>query len=147
MPQTTRMSALVAGSRVRAGLQRGGQLARPRWLTTPRPTHLSTLAAGSSVIDFSFTMVINSAVDNYCLTYQVKSIHYIFILHVALFEIAITLACKFSNAGQVVYCKRDYYITKLLNDSYRFISRSNMENLKTTPRVALRLRGYDDLTQ
>ncbi|KAF7058462.1 hypothetical protein CFC21_065520 [Triticum aestivum] len=34
-----------------------------------------------------------------------------------------------------------------LKDSYRFISRSNMESLKTTPRVVLRLRGYNDMTR
>ena len=40
------------------------------------------------------------------LTYQVKSIHYIFILYIAFFKRAITLACKFSNAGQIVHCKK-----------------------------------------
>ena len=57
------------------------------------------------------------------------------------------MVCKFSKTGQIVYCKREYYITEVLNNSYQFISRSNMENFKTTPRVALRLGGYDDMTQ
>ena len=61
-----------------AGSQQGGQLARPHRLTTPRPTHLSAPAAGSAVIDFSFTMVIiNSAVIITDLTHQVKFIQYI----------------------------------------------------------------------
>ena len=114
----------------------------------PRPAHLSAPATDSAVIDFSFTVVIiNSVVEISGLTYQVKSIQYIFILYIAFFKRAITLACKFFNAGQVVYYKRDYYISELLNDSYWFISRSNMENLKTTPRVVLRLRGYSDMTR
>ena len=41
-------------------------LARPRWLTTPRPAHLSAPTADSVMINFSFTvMIINSAVDNF----------------------------------------------------------------------------------
>ncbi|EMS52905.1 hypothetical protein TRIUR3_19176 [Triticum urartu] len=42
---------------------------------------------------------------------------------------------------------RASYITELLNDSYRFISRSKMENLKPTPRIVLRLEGYNDITR
>ncbi|XBI99007.1 hypothetical protein VPH35_019170 [Triticum aestivum] len=52
-----------------------------------------------------------------------------------------------TDMGQVAYCKRDYYITELLNNSYRFISRPNMESLKPTPRVILRLGGYNDMTR
>lgn len=36
-----------------------------------------------------------------------------------------------THQDKFFYCKRDYYITELLNDWCRFISRSNMENLKT----------------
>ena len=83
-PRTTRPSALATGSCVRASLQRGGQLARPHRFTTPRPVHPSARMADSSMIDVSFTVVIiNSAVDIFWLTYQVKSIHYIFILYIA----------------------------------------------------------------
>jgi hypothetical protein len=91
---------------------------RPRRFTMRKITCSSApvynAAAGSSVmadlpmIDFSFTMVIiNSAVDIFWLTYQVKSIHHIFILYVAFFkkEQLLWLA-SFSNAGQIVYCKK-----------------------------------------
>src|SRR4051812_24448465 len=37
--------------------------------------------------------------------------------------------------------------TPMIYKLCRFISRSNMENLKPTPRVTLRLGGYDDMTQ
>ena len=37
--------------------------------------------------------------------------------------------------------------TPMIYKLCRFISRSNMENLKPTPRVALRLGGYNDMTQ
>ena len=46
---------VVAGSPVRAAIQRGGQLACPRWLTMPRRAHRSAPAADSPVSDFSFT--------------------------------------------------------------------------------------------
>ena len=36
--------------------------------------------------------------------------------------------------------------TPMIYTLCRFISRSNMENLKPTPRVTLRLGGYDDMT-
>ena len=66
MPQTTRPSALATGSRVRAGLQRGGQFARPHRFTTPRPDHPSAHLADSAVINFSITVVIiNSMADNF----------------------------------------------------------------------------------
>ena len=57
---------VVAVSRGRIGLQRRGRLSCPHRFKTPRPTDLSTPAANSDVIDFSFTMVIiNSTVDNF----------------------------------------------------------------------------------
>ena len=134
----------VVDSPVRMAYRACDWLVHPRWLATQQPAHPSDL----DVIDFRSAWwsstpwwIITG------LTYQVKSFQYIFILYIAFFKRAITLACKLFNAGQVVYCKRDYYITELLNDSYRFISRSNMENLKTTPRVVLRLGGYNDMTR
>ena len=54
----------VAVSHGHAGLQQGGQLARPHRLTTPRSTHLSAPVADSLVIEFNFTaVIINSATD------------------------------------------------------------------------------------
>ena len=88
MPQTTRPSALAAGSCVRAGLQRGGQLARPHRLTTPRPAHLSAPVADSAVIDFSFTvMIINSAVDNFWLDIsgEINPVNF-YILYIVFFK-------------------------------------------------------------
>ena len=56
----------TAGSRIRTGLQGGGQLARPHRPIISRLTHLSVPTADSGVIDFSFTgVIINSAVDNF----------------------------------------------------------------------------------
>ena len=62
----TRPSALAAGSRVHAGLQRGEQFARPHRLITLRVTHPFAPTGDSSVVDFSFTVVtINSTADNF----------------------------------------------------------------------------------
>ena len=46
----------MACSRIRAGLQRVGQLARPHRLATPRPTRLPAPAADSPVSDFNVTL-------------------------------------------------------------------------------------------
>jgi hypothetical protein len=132
-PRTTLPSALAAGSRVRTGLQRGGQLARPHWFTMPRPTHLSTSVADSLVIGFNFTIVIiNSSADNFWLNISG--------------EIQLLWLASFPMQDKLSTAKRDYYITKLLDNSCRFISRLNMKNLKPTPRVVLRLGGYNDMT-
>ena len=59
IPWTTRPSALAAGSRVHASLQRRGRLAVHPGLQTSRWTHPSApvyhVAAGSPVSDFNFT--------------------------------------------------------------------------------------------
>ena len=56
----------TTGSRIRTGLQCGGQIARPHRPIISRLTHLSAPTADSPMIYFRFTMVIiNSVVDNY----------------------------------------------------------------------------------
>ena len=76
---------------VHAGLHCRGRLI----CLLPRPTRTWLISASpwwSSTPQWIF----------YGLTYQVKSIQYIFILSTAFFKRAITLACKFFNAGQVI---------------------------------------------
>ena len=104
-----------ADSHVCAGLQCDGRLTRPPPWPTRRPSGLLLLrltrptapaydaTAGSPVINFSFTaVIINSAVDNYWPDAS-GDIHPVyFILYIAFFKRAITLACKFSSAGQVM---------------------------------------------
>ena len=77
--------SVVVVSRDRTGLQRRGRFSRPHRFKTPRPTDLSVPAAGSAVIDLSFTIVIiNFALIIADLTLQVKSIQHIFINYVLL---------------------------------------------------------------
>src|SRR4051812_26849835 len=100
-------TAPVIDSRVRTGLQHGGQPARPHRFTTPRPIHPFAHMDDSSVIDFSFTgVIINSAVGIFWLTYQVKTIHYIFILYIAFFK-------KSNYSGlQVFQCRTNCLLQK-----------------------------------
>ena len=76
------------------------------WL--PCPSALAyNAAAGSPMIDFSFTVVIiNSVVEISGLTYQVKSIQYIFMLHIAFFK-------KSNYSGlQVLQCRTSCLLQK-----------------------------------
>jgi hypothetical protein len=117
---------------------------RPRRFTMRKITCSSApvynAAAGSSVmadlpmIDFSFTVVIiNSAVDIFWLTYQVKSIHHIFILYVAFFKKSNYSGLQvFPMQDKLSIAKRDYYIAELLDNPCRFISRSSPHQLVRT---------------